>query len=369
MSMVTWQAGTKRRGAQRAVTRTLPRATGRVSGGRKGGSFQTGSERIRTIEGSTGYNVYRLDLNPAQSAAFPWLTAISAAFDKYQFRRLRFRYVAATGTDVQGTVCLAFDPEALDSSPATMVELTQMSSMVQGPPWASFALTVPLDRRERYTRPNGSLTPLSADLKSYDIGNLLIATEGMSSTDEVGYVVAEYECELKVPQPIPTARTNPEYVSSFSLHTQVNLLALADGNVTIAGTWNSAGTSDVTYSAGDFTIPEGVWKVDGKIAFAVTNSAAPGTNSSEIIINWDGDHHALPYVNNNYVGIIDSQWGAASEVITQYVPLCGYITGPAVFNLRSDKTTTGTGAAVAQLLGSATGGLRTFIMFSQFTYN
>ena len=81
-----------------------------------------------------------LIINPGNHELFPWLSIVARAFTSYLFEALRFRYVAATATQVAGDVVLVVnaDPDKdpfIDEKQALNHEGSAM-----GAPWVSFGI-------------------------------------------------------------------------------------------------------------------------------------------------------------------------------------------------------------------------------------
>jgi hypothetical protein len=145
-------------------------------------------------------------------------------YESYVFHSLRFEYMPSVGTTVNGVVVLAVDYDALDPGPADKASLMQTHGAVRGSPWDYTVLQC--DRPdltklpERYTRK--AVWAGNGDLKTYDVGNLFVATHGQAGTTTIGELYVTYDVELRTPQPIIT--TPSEYSAQIS----------SGGNLTLA---------------------------------------------------------------------------------------------------------------------------------------
>lgn len=84
------------------------------------------TERVGTVLGSTGFLVAgNFPVNPALPGLFPWLSNHATLYDKYRFRKLIFRYKTTRGSNSIGNISMAFDSDAIDPIPASMMEMTQ----------------------------------------------------------------------------------------------------------------------------------------------------------------------------------------------------------------------------------------------------
>jgi hypothetical protein len=96
----------------------------------------------------------------------------------------------------------------------------------------------------------------NADYKTYDLGRLFFATEGITYTGTVGYIEVEYDVEFKRRQPDYTSSVIPTtdiytpmasiYVGSLSSSTSSTSFLSSNVNNSIINVDNSSGTITVT---------------------------------------------------------------------------------------------------------------------------
>jgi hypothetical protein len=162
-------------------------------------------ERIANVTAnSTTAGNFKADsyvLNPADSVTFPWLSSIAKLFDKYKFHKLRFMFINNSPTSIAGNVTMAVDFDTLDSSPANGTQMTNLAKFSTFAPWKQEDLVIPVQRPGNntwlYTLDNQGTIPSGADLKTYNLGNFLISTEGIATVGYlVGYLCVEYDVEL-----------------------------------------------------------------------------------------------------------------------------------------------------------------------------
>jgi hypothetical protein len=162
-------------------------------------------ERVANVNSnSTTAGAFKADtfvLNPADSVTFPWLSSIAKLFDKYKFHKLRFFFINNSPTSIAGNVTMAVDFDTLDSTPANGTQMSNLAKFSTFAPWKQEELSVPVNRAGTnqwlFTLDNHGTIPPSTDLKTYNLGNFLISTEGISSTNYlVGYLCVEYDVEL-----------------------------------------------------------------------------------------------------------------------------------------------------------------------------
>jgi hypothetical protein len=162
-------------------------------------------ERIGNVNAnSTTAGAFKADtyaINPADSKTFPWLSSIAALFDKYKFHKLRFFFINNSPTSIAGNVTMAVDFDTLDATPANGTQMTNLAKFTSFAPWQQEELSIPVNRRGNnsmlFTLNNQGTIPDGADLKTYNLGNFLISTEGISTSGYlVGYLCVEYDVEL-----------------------------------------------------------------------------------------------------------------------------------------------------------------------------
>lgn len=155
-------------------------------------------ERVASVTGVSGnaFKATKYVINPADTTTFPWLSSVASLFDKYKFHKLEFRYITSSPTTTGGTVSLAVDFDTLDSAPANGTDLSNLAKFNTFAAWSNDRLTIPVNRRGNdqwlFTL-DGNTS--SNDPKSYNLGNLYVATESIGATT-VGYIVVEYDVEL-----------------------------------------------------------------------------------------------------------------------------------------------------------------------------
>jgi hypothetical protein len=171
-----------------------------------------GKERISNVTAlNQGFNVVDVFINPANSSLFPWLSGIGKKYDLYHFKRLRFTYTPSLPTSEEGNIYIGLDYNTLDPAPQSSIELCQLSHWTMNVVWKPTSLTIDLNGLDwLYTR-SGPVA--NADYKTYDLGKLFFATEGITYTGTVGYIEVEYDVEFK--------RRQPDYTSSVIPTTDV----------------------------------------------------------------------------------------------------------------------------------------------------
>jgi len=161
------------------------------------------------ISGATGanFNSVAYSINPGQAALFPWLSKQAAQWEKYHFNQLQFYYkpeVSQYATAGQtGKVLFGVDFDASDGPPTTKQNIEDTDPHTDCMPYDKMALS--LGARDihalyptLYVRPAG--LPGASDIKTYDAGNLNVATVAISSnTAKLGELRVKYSVTFSVP--------------------------------------------------------------------------------------------------------------------------------------------------------------------------
>jgi hypothetical protein len=153
------------------------------------------------------FNVVQYPVNPGQVGTFPWLSTIAKNFEKYCFEYLEFYYkreVSEFATNGQtGKVIYSFDTDASDPAPFGKQEMEATDPHEDALPSENFRLPippkmlVPVLTDAHFVRP-GAL-PANADLKTYDVGTLNVATQATAANTATGELHVRYRVRLMIP--------------------------------------------------------------------------------------------------------------------------------------------------------------------------
>lgn len=172
-------------------------------------SFGDGAVRVRHREyvadvssPSVAYASTTYPIQPGSSVTFPWLSRIAANYESYIFRKLSFEYESQTSTSTPGTAMLAADYDASDLPPTSKAQLMSYQGAVRSPLWSPCTCvcdTADLQKfgTKRYVRTGA--VPANTDVKTYDVGNMFMATQG-NTADPCGELYVDYDIELQTPQ-------------------------------------------------------------------------------------------------------------------------------------------------------------------------
>lgn len=163
-------------------------------------------EFIAAVLGSVAFTNTAYSINPGQAATFPWLSRQAAQWEKYHFERLEFYYkrdvseFATNGTT--GKVMMSVDFDASDPPPASKQQIEDTDPRVDGMPCENNRLVLAAKDLHSlfpvlYVRTGG--LPGSSDIKTYDVGNFNIATQGNQNASEIGELRVRYRVRFSVP--------------------------------------------------------------------------------------------------------------------------------------------------------------------------
>lgn len=160
------------------------------------------SEFISDVTGSYEFTVNSWSINPGLSSMFPWLSSIATRYERYQFRRLSFRYEPKCSTATPGTVILAIDYDPMDDAPSTKQDVLSYHGRGDSAPWVAchtdLSPFIGNNRGSLYTRA-GTISG-NYDIKTYDLGKLYVCTAANGGTPSLGEIFVDYELELLIAQ-------------------------------------------------------------------------------------------------------------------------------------------------------------------------
>jgi hypothetical protein len=159
-------------------------------------------EYVQDIAGSVQFQTLPYQIQPGNHNLFAWLSNQATFYQEYQFKSLKFHFETEKGTTANGKVMMAFMPDAADPNPMSKQEVLENMYKAAGATWEPFQFTIPRDAVKalghwRFVRA-GTLEP-NLDIKTYDVGKLIIATMGMADDTLVGELYVEYEVVLRTP--------------------------------------------------------------------------------------------------------------------------------------------------------------------------
>lgn len=174
-----------------------------------GGIIVVHRELVGSVQCNELFTLSTFYINPGLSPAgpgnaaglFTWLPAIAKGYKFYQFKKLRWRYEMATGTDKAGTVRLAYIGDTISEEPDSATAFMQLEGATRGSAWEANTLDMPLKDRSvpsarKITRFGEFSSAEDEGLQLYDSGRFFFASDGATATASCGEIYAEYEVEF-----------------------------------------------------------------------------------------------------------------------------------------------------------------------------
>ncbi len=241
-------------------------------------------EYLGDITSSTTFSATSVAINPGNAGMFPWLSFFAMGYESYRFRKLRFLTIPISSAQKDGQVFLAVDYDAADSAPVSKVEVYQYKGAQSAPAWCPCeSVCDPIDEnalgRQRYMR-FGALAS-NLDIKTYDVGNLIVGSANFAAAAVCASVFVEYECEFYTPQYSMSA-----FAQAFSAR------ITAAGSVSKTALYGTAATVggglDVTASGNTITFNRpGQYLVEQRVTgtglAAGTNPSLSGTAAADAL--------------------------------------------------------------------------------------
>jgi hypothetical protein len=219
---------------------------------------------------STSFSVpTQYPINPGQSSSFPWLSTIAKNYEKYEFLALQWIYkpeVSQYATNGQtGKILMSVDYDASDAPPQNKQQMEDVVPHSDAMPYQQLKLNCrPKEMHQnsdaKFVRP-GNL-PANNDIKTYDAGNMFIATSGIATnTGVLGEIHVRYIVKLSIP--ILEGTTSSSSNNSLTEFTDTTPLSLTTTVDSIDTFLNLVGTNgiNVVNTAGVLTVPTGNYLV------------------------------------------------------------------------------------------------------------
>lgn len=248
-------------------------------------------EMVTTIAAlSTGaFNSSAFNVDPASELMFTWLPPVASRFEQYRFRYLRFEFVPSVSSSTNGLLALAYDPDAVDGKPMNLEQFTSYQISKADSVWKPTTIVVPpslLFTKRLFVDADSDV--LTSDPKTYIFGSLMVATQGGSVAQDIGYVFVDYDIELFYPQNETTSSygSNGSRLDSTSAP---NKAAPFSGSFSRSGTVFQAtmANNEITFKNKAYRACLIVWKGTGigNSLIDVLDDAANGTG-----IAWSNLH-------------------------------------------------------------------------------
>jgi len=238
-------------------------------------------EYIGDIPGSVAFAATKFSVNPGLSQTYPWGSGIAPSFEEYESMLVAFHYEPEQSSSATGTVILVFDYDAADPTPTDKATALTYSDNVRSAPWVPCTLVLKVsDLRKRgrlFTR-TGAVA--NTDIKTYDLGNVYVCTQGQANSNTVGEFWISYHHPLHTPQ---------KSLSIFSQNATIVTSAISKATYFTGGT--IAGSLPVTATGMTVTFPiPGQWIL--VLGLAGTGLAQPsvgaGTSTAVVTLGFNG---------------------------------------------------------------------------------
>lgn len=168
----------------------------------RGGSRIRHREYIGDVNGSVAFTASSYAVNPGMSQTFPWLSRIAKQYESYRFHSLCFEFDGGRAATTDGKIALVVDYDAADAIPATKLDMLNYEGASSEKIWQDSKFVCrPTDLHKAASNYVRS-APLAAnlDIKTYDVGNFIVATSGQATTAFVGELFVVYDVEFMTPQ-------------------------------------------------------------------------------------------------------------------------------------------------------------------------
>lgn len=169
---------------------------------RRDGICVSHREFLFDVIGTGTFSTTKKEINPGLASSFPWLCQMAPNYESYKFKRLRFEYVPTCATSETGSVYLGVEYDATDPVPTNKQTLAAWDETSYSSPWITNnhnCKASNLAKRTSYFVRNGAIPP-SDDIRLYDTGYLVVATQGNATTAPIGEIWVDYEVDLVTPQ-------------------------------------------------------------------------------------------------------------------------------------------------------------------------
>ncbi len=245
-------------------------------------------EYIGEVNGSVSFATTKYAVNPGLAATFPWLSQQAVQWEKYRFNRLEFIFktqVSEYATNGQkGKVIMNADYDASDPAPTTKQQAETSAPSVDSLPCKNLSLALSPRQMEgaighHYVRSGGN--PANTDIKTYDVANLHISSQGNSDTSVIGELHVAYDVTFFVPVLESTGTSvTPNSFSQFNLSADD---AYTTSVETIPFDETVVNGLSITNTSGSFEMPGGAFLVE--VELAILGSGGGGTCLVEIYKN------------------------------------------------------------------------------------
>lgn len=209
------------------VQRKIPAATSVTNYGRApkyvaadNGVTISNREFVKAINGTSAFTPHEWSVNAAVGTLFPMLSGIARNYEQYRFRNIAFHWFPIAGTDRDGHVGIAFNPDATCPIPLTKMDMYSMSTSALGPLYSTDIVVRASGGGGKILYCRSDITE-EGDLKTTDFGKFFLSTADCESASVMGELFVSYTVELKYPRRMVQ---NPLMVESVGASTGGDVL-------------------------------------------------------------------------------------------------------------------------------------------------
>jgi len=245
---------------------------------------------VGSVAGSTDFALQvDLSINPGLATSFPWLAPIASQWQQYRIKKLVFEWIPIAATNTAGDYLMAFEYNASEPVPSTEQELSAYEGAIMSSTWCASKLVLDLGASNSILRKTVRQVATAGDIKTFDIGRLIVATNNCPNTNNVGKLYADYDIEFFVPQvsvsSVSGYANQPNSTDSFGV---AGTVSLASG-VSTPIPWTALFTSlspEGTGSGTVWTWPAGCYQFVVNVPVVYTGSTVAGNELSlEVLRN------------------------------------------------------------------------------------
>lgn len=193
-------------------------------------------EYVQDVPGSVAFSGTSYPVQPGVSTLFAWLATQAISYQEYRVKSLSFRFESEKDATKAGKLMMSFLPDPSDAVPASKQEMLENKVKAKCKTWEDVTLRVPpecLSRGalgdRRFIR-SGTLAA-NLDIKLYDVGQLIVATQGQADTTDIGELYVIYEIELMTP-----------VISLAAIAKATSAAITGSGSVSVTSIFGSAAT-------------------------------------------------------------------------------------------------------------------------------
>jgi hypothetical protein len=252
-------------------------------------------EYLQDVQGTTAFVIDSFSLNPGINSTFPWLSAVAANFEQYEFLGLLFEYRPMSGTAVGstntalGTVVMATEYDASKPVFASKQQMESYKFSNSCVPYDKMVHPVECKPSEKTVSVQYVRTgPIDStqDIQFYDLGNFQIATQGMQSgVSTIGELWVSYHVRFKMPR-IPFLGSGALYshITEGGIGTATGAAPLGTTGGVISQLSNLNSEGSYSASTNSFVLPHvGNFMIFGSWAGTSIGAAPVYTVGSNII--------------------------------------------------------------------------------------